>query len=80
MRDQRSRIYHRRYMPRGTRGRFARGMLYTRWDGSTRWLRHFDDSPATERVRLEWLSDEGARVLRHMFVILVAALLVFWFW
>lgn len=81
MKDQRSRFYHRRNPPHGDGGRFANGTtLYTRYDGSSRWLRHFHDGAPDERVRLEWLSDEGARMLRHMFVILVAAFLVFWFW
>lgn len=38
-----SRLWVRKHdQPRDSGGRFLRGsVLYTRWDGQTRWLKHF---------------------------------------
>jgi hypothetical protein len=78
MKDQRSRFYHRRNPLHGESGRFASDTtLYTRFDGSSRWLRHFHggDDPQ-ERARLEWLNDEARRFTLTMIAVVIAALLI----
>jgi hypothetical protein len=76
MKDQRSRFYHRRNPPHSDRGHFASGRtLYTRYDGSSRWLRHFGP-PLSEREQMLWLGEQARRVLRDIIVIVIAALLI----
>ena len=78
---QASRGFHRRYLqPRGEAGRFTKGaVLYTRWDGQTRWLRHSFDPEPEAVTRGIWLSDQSHRVLMHLLVIAAVAMLL-WFW
>ncbi len=77
-----SRLWHRRYLqPRDDAGRFSRGTtLYTRYDGQTRWLRHSFVPVEDDCLRALRLTDESRRVLTHLFVIAVAALLIGFFW
>jgi hypothetical protein len=73
-----SRIWLRHHgRPRTARGTFASGyVLHTRNDLESRWV-YWPKPGDSPRNEVAWLSDEGRRVLRDLFVILVAALLVF---
>lgn len=75
-----SRLWVRRYeQPRDEAGRFVKGsQLYTRYDGAHRYLR-FSLDTSDDVARAIWLTDEARRVFRDLFVILVAALLIWWF-
>ena len=79
---QASRLWLRRYgRPRAADGTFASGAyLFTRYDGQTRWLRHNFDPVDPEIEEFVWATERYREVLRALFVVVLAALLMWWFW
>jgi len=77
-----SRLWVKRYARHRTAdGTFAPGAtLYTRYDGQTRWLRHNFDPIDDDCYRALWASDQARRILTHLLVIAVAALLIGLWW
>lgn len=75
-----SRLWTRRYgRPRAVDGTFAPGyFLWSRPDGQSRWL-YYPESGSEDLWQYRWLSDEGRRVFRDLFLIAVVVLLI-WFW
>lgn len=75
-----SRLWLKRYArPRRPDGRFDDGVfLWTRTDGGSRWL-HYPTVGPDDLADMRWLSSEAVRVMTHLVVIVVAALLIFWF-